>query len=69
MLWRPCRCVNRLFYQRGGSIYIYNPIASYKITYFVVTLSYDNCYANLRDYSNSLLCDLLQHYGKYPHVL
>jgi hypothetical protein len=42
-------------------IYIYNyyPTAGYKITYSVATLSYDNCYANLRDYSNSLLYDLL----------
>jgi hypothetical protein len=47
----------------------YYPAAGYKITYSVATLSYDNCYANLRDYSNSLLCDLLKHYGKYPHVL
>jgi hypothetical protein len=47
----------------------YYPTAGYKITYSVATLSYDNCYANLRDYSNSLLCDLLEHYGKYPHVL
>jgi hypothetical protein len=40
-------------------IYIYYPTAGYKITYSVATLSYENCYANLRDYSNSLLCDLL----------
>jgi hypothetical protein len=38
---------------------LYYPTASYKITYSIATLSYDNCYANLRDYSNSLLCDLL----------
>jgi hypothetical protein len=54
---------------RGKEIYIYRereseresyyPTAGYKITYSVTTLSYDNCYANLRDYSNSLLCDLL----------
>jgi hypothetical protein len=42
------------------NIYIYNYLtASYKIIYSVATLSYDNWYANLRDYSNSLLCDLL----------
>jgi hypothetical protein len=35
------------------------PTAGYKITYSVATLSYNNYYANLRDYSNSLLCDLL----------
>ena len=42
-------------------IYIYNyyPVAGYKITYSVVTLSYDNYYINLRDYSNSLLSGLL----------
>jgi hypothetical protein len=40
-------------------IYIYYATAGYKITYSVATLSYDNCYTNLRDYSNSLLCDLL----------
>jgi hypothetical protein len=41
-------------------IYIYNPTsADYKIIYSVATLSYDNCYANLRDYNNSLLCYLL----------
>jgi hypothetical protein len=34
-------------------------ITGYKITYSVTTFSYDNCYANLRDYSNSLLYDLL----------
>jgi hypothetical protein len=34
-------------------IYVYYPTAGYKITYSVATLSYDNCYANLRDYSNS----------------
>jgi hypothetical protein len=40
--------------------YIYiHPTTGYKITYSVATLSYDNCYANLRDYNNSLLCDLL----------
>jgi hypothetical protein len=42
------------------SIYIYSnyyPIVGYKITYSVATLSYDNCYTNLRDYSNSLLCN------------
>jgi hypothetical protein len=38
---------------------LYYPTAGYKITYSVATLSYDNCYANLWDYSNSLLCDLL----------
>jgi hypothetical protein len=37
----------------------HNPTAGYKITYSVAALSYDNCYANLRDYSNSLLCDSL----------
>jgi hypothetical protein len=50
-------------------IYIYNPTAGYRIACSVATLSYDNCYANLRDYSNSLLCGLLERYGKYPHVL
>jgi hypothetical protein len=33
----------------------YYSVAGYKITYYVVTLSYHNYYANLRDYSNSLL--------------
>ena len=43
------------------SPYIYNYyfVAGYKITYSVATLSYDNYYVNLRDYSNSLLSDLL----------
>jgi hypothetical protein len=40
-------------------IYIHYPTTGYQITYSVATLSYDNCYVNLRDYSNSLLCDLL----------
>jgi len=40
-------------------IYIYCSAAGYKITYSVATLSYDNYYANSRDYSNTLLCDLL----------
>jgi hypothetical protein len=39
--------------------YIYIYIADYKITYFVATLSYDNYYVNLRNYSNSLLRGLL----------
>ena len=39
--------------------YIYYHVAGYKITYFVATLSYDNYYVNLRDYSNSLLNGLL----------
>ena len=42
----------------GGKIYIY-PVVGYKITYFVATLSYDNYYINLRDYSNSLMSVLL----------
>jgi hypothetical protein len=46
-----------------------NPVAGYKITYSVATLSYDNYYVNLRDYSNSLLSGLLQRYDKYPYVL
>ena len=40
-------------------IYIYYCIAGYKITYSIATLSYDNYYINLRDYSNSLLSGLL----------
>jgi hypothetical protein len=32
----------------------YYPVAGYEITYFVATLSYDNYYINLRDYSNRL---------------
>jgi len=42
-------------------LYIYNyyPVAGYKVTYSVATLSYDNYYVNLRDYSNSLLSGLL----------
>ena len=35
------------------------PTTGYKITYFVATLSYDNNYVNLRDYSNFLLSGLL----------
>jgi len=38
---------------------VYCSAAGYRITYSVVTLSYDNYYANLRDYSNFLLSDLL----------
>ena len=37
----------------------YYPVAGYKITYSVATLSYDNYYVNLRDYSNFLLSGLL----------
>jgi hypothetical protein len=33
---------------------IYTYTAAYRITYSVVTLSYDNYYANLRGYSNSV---------------
>jgi hypothetical protein len=40
--------------QKAG-VYIYIYIAGYKIIYYVATLSYDNCYVNLRDYCNSLL--------------
>jgi NAD-dependent SIR2 family protein deacetylase len=52
----PSACV---YVRRGDGIYNYYPTAGYKITYSVATLSYDNCYTNLWDYSNSLLCDLL----------
>jgi len=37
----------------------YYPVAGYKITYSVATMSYDNNYVNLRDYNNSLLSSLL----------
>ena len=37
----------------------YRTIVRYKITYYVATLSYDNNYVNLRDYSKSLLSSLL----------
>jgi hypothetical protein len=72
--WHCRKLVYEIIVNRGGykisyfvasyrvySPYIYNyyPTASYKIIYSVATLSYDNCYANLRDYSNFLLCDLL----------
>ena len=42
------------------SLYIYNyySVAGYK-TYFVASLSYDNYYINLQNYSNSLLSGLL----------
>jgi hypothetical protein len=40
-------------------IYIYYYVVGYKIIYSVATLSYDNYYVNLRDYSNSLLSGLL----------
>ena len=40
-------------YSLSISLYIYYLVANYKITYFVATLSYDNYYVNLRDYSNS----------------
>ena len=60
--WCTCRpgCIlytgyTQMYYNKTVYIYIYNyyPIAGYKITYFVATLSYDNYYVNLRDYSNS----------------
>jgi hypothetical protein len=63
---------NRLSWQevpQNPHTHTYYPVAGYKITYSVATLSYDNYYANLWDYNNSLLSGLLQHYGKYPHVL
>ena len=37
----------------------YYPVSGYKIIYSVATLSYDNYYVNLWDYSNSLLSGLL----------
>jgi hypothetical protein len=40
-------------------------VAGHRITYSVATLSYDNYYTNLRDYSISLLSVLLRRYGKY----
>jgi len=40
-------------------LYNYYPVAGYKIIYSVATLSYDNYYVNLRDYSNSLLSGLI----------
>jgi len=39
--------------------YIYYSATGYRITYFVATLSYDNYYVNLYDYSNPLLSGLL----------
>jgi hypothetical protein len=38
-------------FPRRTDVYIYT--AGYRITYSVATLSYDDYYANLRDYSNS----------------
>jgi hypothetical protein len=45
------------------------PCSWLKKTYYVATLSYNNYYVNLRDYSNSLISGLLQRYSKYPYVL
>jgi hypothetical protein len=39
---------------------VVNQLAGYETTYSIATLSYDNYYVNLRDYSNSLLSGLLQ---------
>jgi len=41
------------------SVASYGLVSRYKITYSVATLSYDNYYVNLRDYSNSILSGLL----------
>ena len=49
MYWHYCKLVYKIIINGGG----------YKITYYVATLSYDNYYVNLRDYSDSLLSGLL----------
>jgi len=43
----------------GYIIYIYCFVADHIITYYMATLSYDNYYANLSDYNNSLLNNLV----------
>ena len=48
----PRKCVR-------ARVCIHALVACYKITYSVATLSYDNYYVNLRNYSNSLLSGLL----------
>ena len=52
-------CINASY------MYTYYSVAGRKISYSMATLSYNNYYTNLRDYDNSLISDLLQHYGKY----
>jgi hypothetical protein len=64
--WHCRKLVYKIVVNRGGYkityfVYIYNfySTAGYRITYSVATLSYDNYYVNLWDYSNSLLSGLL----------
>ena len=70
MYWHYHKLVYKIIVNEGGygityfvvGYWIYSPyiyIAAYKITYSVATLSYDNYYINLWDYSNSLLSGLL----------
>ena len=70
MYWYYRKLVYKIIVNGGGYIityfiagyWIYShyyPVAGYKIIYSVATLSYDNYYVNLRDYSNSLLGGLL----------
>jgi hypothetical protein len=55
---------------RPSSLCVYLVLLQFQIvSHSIATLSYNNYYVNLRDYSNSLLSGLLQRYGKYPHVL
>ena len=49
MYWHYRKLIYKIIVNRGG----------YRITYSIATLSYDNYYVNLRDYSNSLLSGLL----------
>ena len=40
-------------------LYTHSSVAGRRISYYVVILSYDNYYTNLRDYGNFLVSDLL----------
>jgi hypothetical protein len=58
MYWYYRKLIYKIIVNGCGYIITYF-VSGYWIYIVVTTLSYDNCYANLRDYSNSLLCDLL----------
>ena len=66
MYWHYRKWVYKIIVNEGdygityfvADYWIYS-VAGHRITYSVATLSYDNYYVNLWDYSNSLLSSLL----------
>ena len=77
MYWHYRKLVYKIIVNRGGygityfvagywiySTHMYCSVADRRISYFVITLSYDNYYVNLRDYSNSIYVNMYWYYRK-----